>query len=148
MATCINVYSEIRKNGEWTAIEKDTFVEEAPNRFGWVNASMRRVPCPEKYIFYGLLLSGARASYPWSFHQRGMPEDTSDEVRSVCDSFGVEAYGHSHLTLKELVEKYLELMIAGPEAKELMVYLRELIDCLTGFSEDHRDVRIVFWFDN
>jgi hypothetical protein len=148
MATCIHVYSEIRKNAEWTAINKDTFNEELPNRFGWINASMQRVPCPEKYPFYGLLLDGARASWPWSFHQRGMPEDASDEVRSVCDSFGFEAYGHSHLTLQELVEKYLELMVSGPEAKELMVYLRELIDCLTGFSENHNDVRIVFWFDN
>lgn len=148
MATCIHVYSEIRKNKEWIAVQKDTFNEESPNRFGWINASMKRVHCPEKLPFYGLLLKGVGAySWPWSFHQRGMPQDTSDEVRSVCDSFGFEAFGHSHITLKELVEKYLELMVAGPEARELMAYLRELIDCLIGFSDNHNDVRIVFWFD-
>lgn len=148
MATCIHVYSEVRVNGEWCASERHTYNEEKPNRFGWVNASMRRVQCPEKYPFYGLLLDGARASWPWSFHQRGMPVDVSEEVQSVSDSFGFEGYGHSHLTLKELMEKYLELMVSGPEAKELMVYLRQLIDCLIGISESHSDVRIVFWFDN
>lgn len=148
MATCIHVYSETRHKGEWVANDRDTYNEEKPNRFGWVNAHMRRVACPEKYPFYGLLLDGARASWPWSFAQRGMPTDVSTEVRSVCDSFGFEAYGHSHLTLRELVEKYLELMVSGSEAKELMGYLRQLIDCLTNYSENHNDVRIVFWFDN
>jgi hypothetical protein len=148
MATCIHVYSEVRKNDEWNAIEKATYNEEQPNRFGWVNASMRRVPCPEKYPFYGLLLDGVRFSWPWSFPQKGMPEDVSEEIRSVCDSFGFEGYGHSHLTLKDLVEKYLELMVSGPEAKELMGYLRELIDHLSPHSEDHSGVRIVFWFDS
>lgn len=148
MATCIHAYSEVRKGQEWVATAKETFNEEKPNRFGWVNATMQRVPVAEKYPFYGLLLDGARASHPWSFYQRGMPEDVSEEVRSVSDSFGFEGYGHSHLTLKELVEKYLELMVAGQEAKELMVYLRQLIDCLVDISENHNDVRIVFWFDN
>lgn len=148
MATCIHVYSEVRQNNEWIATARDSYNEEKPNRFGWVNSTMARVPCPEKYPFYGLLLDGVRSSWPWSFHQRGMPEDVSEEVRSVSDSFGFEAYGHSHITLKELVEKYLELMVSGPEAKELMVYLRQLIDSLLSISEDHHDVRIVFWFDS
>jgi hypothetical protein len=148
MATCIHVYSEVRKNNEWAATERHTFNEERPNRFGWVNASMKRNYCPEKYPFYGLLLDGARYSWPWSFHQKGIPQDVSEEVRAVCDSFGFEGYGHSHLTLRELVEKYLELMASGDEAKELLGYLRELISTLTPLSEDHDDVRIVFWFDS
>lgn len=148
MATQIHAYSEVRKGNEWVATAKDTFNEEKPNRFGWVNASMARVPVAEKYPFYGLLLDGARASHPWSFHQRGMPEDVSEEVRSVSDSFGFEGYGHSHLTLKELTEKYLELMVSGPEAKELMVYLRQLIEHLQLEDKPHEDVRVVFWFDD
>lgn len=148
MATCIHVYSETRSHRGWRAVEERTYNEERPNRFGWVNAQMKRVECPEKYPFYGLLVDGARASWPWSFQPKGMPNDVTEEVRSVCDSFGFEAYGHSYLTLKELVEKYLELMVSGPEAKELMGYLRQLIDCLTGINDNHNDVRIVFWFDN
>lgn len=148
MATCIHVYSEVRKNGQWAATQRHTFNEERPNRFGWTNATMQRVHCPEKYPFYGLLLDGVRASWPWSFQQRGMPMDVSEEVQGVSDSFGFEGYGHSHLTLKELTEKYLELMVSGNEAKELMVYLRQLIDCLIGIAENHNDVRVVFWFDN
>lgn len=109
---------------------------------------MRRVPCPEKYPFYGLLLDGARASHPWSFHQRGMPEDVCEEIRSVCDSFGFEGYGHSHLTLKDLVEKYLELMVSGPQAKELMSDLRDLIKNLQATEKPEGDVRVVFWFES
>lgn len=148
MAPCVHMYSEVRVKGQWLATERYTYNEEKPNRFGWVNASMQRVPCPEKHQFYGLLLESEEVACPWAFHQRGMPVDVSEEVRSICDSFGFEGYGHSHLTLKELMEKYLELMVSGPEAKELMVYLRQLIDCLIGISESHSDVRIVFWFDN
>lgn len=142
------MYSEIYKNGQWIADAKDTYNEEKPNRFGWVNASMQRVPCPEKYPFYGLLLDGARASWPWSFHQRGMPVDVSEEVQSVSDSFGFEGYGHSHLTLKELTEKYLELMVSGPEAKEVMLYLSELIGMIQCSVATPGDVRVVFWFDD
>ena len=148
MTTCIHVYSEYRQRGRWVAVAQETYNEEQPNRFGWINAYMQRVPCPENYRFYGLLLDGARYSWPWSFHQKGMPEDVSEEVRNVCDSFGFEGYGHSHLTLKELVEKYLELMVSGQETKGLMAHLRELIDNLPKHVEDHRDVRIVFWFDS
>lgn len=148
MATQIHAYSEVRKDNEWVAAAKNTYNEKNPNRFGWVNASMASVPVPENYAFYGLLLNRARASHPWSFYQRGMPEDVSEEVRSVSDSFGFEGYGHSHLTLKELVEKYLELMVAGQEAKELMVYLRQLIEQLQLADQPHEDVRVVFWFDD
>ena len=148
MATCIHVYSEIRKKNEWIANERETYNEEKPNRFGWVNATMRRVYCPENYRFYGLLADEVRTSWPWSFPIKGMPADVSEEIRSVCDSFGFEGYGHSYLTLKELVEKYLELMVSGKEARELMAYLRQLIDCLLGLSDNHNNIRIVFWFDN
>lgn len=147
MTTQIHAYAELCNGNQWTAVHKDTYNEEKPNRFGWVNASMYRVPIAEKYPFYGLLLDGARASWPWSFSQQGMPIDVSQEVRSVCDSFGFEAYGHSHITLKELVEKYVELLASGPEAKELMGYLRQLIDSLSGLSDIHNDIRLVFWFD-
>lgn len=148
MTTCIHVYSEERKNGNWVATDKDSYNEERPNRFGWINAQMRRVPCPESYRFYGLLLDGARYSWPWSFYQKGMPEDVSEEIRNVCDSFGFEGYGHSYLTLKELVEKYLELLVSGESAKELLSYLRQLIEQLPKHVENHNDIRIVFWFDN
>ena len=148
MTTCIHVYSEHRVNNDWVASERDTYNEEKPNRFGWVNASMRRVPCPEKYHLYGLLREGVRCTWPWSFPGKGMPEDVSEEIRSVCDSFGFEGYAHSHLTLKELVEKYLELLVTGTESKDLQLYLRELIEAIPKPSENHGDIRIVFWFDN
>ena len=77
-----------------------------------------------------------------------MPEDVSEEIRNVCDTFGFEGYAHSHLTLRELVEKYLELMVSGAEAKELLGYMRQLIYAIPKHVENHSDVRIVFWFDN
>lgn len=140
------MFSEYRENGAWIASEKATYNEEAPNRFGWINANMKRIECPEKYDLYGLLVKGARMEWPWSFPEKGMPDDVSEEIRSVCDSFGLEAYAHSHLSLRELVEKYLELMASGPEAKGLLIYLRELIDNIPKHFENHSDVRVVFWF--
>lgn len=148
MTTCIHVYSEYRENGQWVASEKDTYNEELPNRFGWINASMKRVPCPETYFLYGLLYDGARCSWPWSFPGKGMPDDVSEEIRSVCDTFGFEGYAHSHLSLRELVEKYLELLVSGKEAKELLAYMRELIAAIPKHVDNHSDVCIVFWFDS
>jgi hypothetical protein len=148
VTTCVHMYTEHRVNGEWVATSKDTFNEEKPNRFGWVNATMRKVDCPENYQIYGLLHDGVRTSWPWAFKPRGVPMDVSEEVRSVCDSFGFEGYGHSHITLKHLVEKYLELLVAGPDAKILLPYLRELIESVPRAVENHHDVRVVFWFDS
>lgn len=107
------MYPEYRENDKWTASEKGTYNEEQPNRFGWINASMKRIACPEKYNLYGLLHDGARCSWPWSFPGKGMPDDVSEEIRNVCDTFGFEGYGHSYLTLRGLVEKYLELLVSG-----------------------------------
>lgn len=151
MTTCIYAFTEVRQDNEWIAVERNTYNEESPNRFGWTYATMSRLPVPEKYPYYGLLVDGARTSYPWSFQAKGMPEDCSVEVRNICDSFGFEAYGHSHLTLKELVEKYLELMVSGEQAREQMVYLRDTIDQLIRYAKDtdsHNQVRMVFWFNN
>lgn len=148
MKTQIHVYSEVRHKQQWTATARETYTEDPPSRFGWIKVTMKGVSCPEDYSFYGLLVKGARSSWPWSFEQRGMPEDVSEEIRNVCDSFGIDSYGHSHLTLKDLVEKYLELMVSGLQAKPQMVYLRQLIQSLSELSADHTDIRIVFWFDN
>ena len=142
------MYSEYRENDKRTASEKDTYNEEQPNRFGWINASMKRIVCPEKYNLYGLLHDVARCSWPWSFPGKGMPDDVSEEIRNICDTFGFEGYGHGYLTLRELIEKYLELLISGQEANELLAYVRELINDIPKHVENHSDVRIVFWFDN
>lgn len=148
MSTCIHVYSEHRKDAEWVADEKATYNENVPTKHGWINATMKRTPCAEKYPFYGLLVDGARASWPWSFEQRGMPQDVSEEIRNVCDSFGFEGYGHTHLTLRDLFEKYLELLVSGQEASELKYYLRQLIRDVPRNAEDLEDIRIVLWFDS
>lgn len=109
---------------------------------------MARVNCPENFKFYTLLCNGGRHPWLWAFPPKGMPADISEEVRSVCDAFGFEGHGHSHLSLRELVNKYLELMISGNEAKELMGYLKTLIDAIPKHVADQDDIRIVFWFDS
>ena len=62
MSTCIHVYSEHRKDAEWVADEKATYNENVPTKHGWINATMKRTPCAEKYPFYELLVSGQEAS--------------------------------------------------------------------------------------
>lgn len=62
MATAIHVFSETLLNGEWTADKADTYVQELPNRFGWIDSHMEPVTCPRQTWLYGLLVDEVRYS--------------------------------------------------------------------------------------
>ncbi|MYZ51580.1 hypothetical protein [Malikia spinosa] len=149
MATAIHVFSETLLNGEWTADKADTYVQELPNRFGWIDSHMEPVTCPRQAWLYGLLVDEVRYSWPWSFHEKGLPEDASPQVKQISKSWGIDGYAHSHLTLQELYAKSLELLIdPREEAKELQDYLRQLITAIPVTSNSLDEHRIVFWFDS
>lgn len=149
MATEIHVFSETLLNGEWTADKADSYIQELPNRFGWIDSRMEPVPCPKQAWLYGLLVDEVRYTWPWSFHEKGLPEDASPQVKQISKSWGIDGYAHSYLTLQELYEKSLELLIdPREEAKELQEYLGQLITAIPVTSNSLDEHRIVFWFDS
>lgn len=149
VATEIHVFSETLCGDTWTADKADTYVQELPNRFGWIDARMEPVPCPRQYWLFGLLVDDVRYSWPWSFPEKGIPEDASPQVKQLSKSWGIDGYAHSHLTLQELCEKSLELLIdSREEAKDLHDYLNQLITTFPENRESLDQHRIVFWFSN
>ena len=144
----IYIFSETLLNQVWTADKADSYIQEDPNRSGWIKSSMENVPCPKRAWLYGLLVDEVRYSWPWSFHEKGLPEDASPQVKQISESLGIDGYAHSYLTLQELYEKSTELLIdPRNEAKELQNYLCQLIAAIpkTKNPDEHR---IVFWFDS
>ena len=149
MATEIHIFSETLLNGEWTADKADSYNEGPANKFGWFEATMNNVDCPKKPWLYGLLVDEVRFTWPWSFHEKGLPEDASPQVKQISKSWGIDGYAHSYLTLQELYEKSIELLIdPREEAKELQEYLGQLIAAIPATSDNLDEHRIVFWFDN
>ncbi len=149
MATEIHVFSETLLNGEWTADKADSYVQELPNRFGWIDSRMEPVGCPRQYWLFGLLVDDVRHSWPWSFHEKGMPDDASPQVKQLSKSWGIDGYAHSHLTLQELLEKSIELLIdPREETLDLLEYLNQLIRSIPRTQDNPREQRIIFWFSN
>lgn len=149
MATEIHVFSETLLDGEWTADKAETYVQELPNRFGWIDARMEPVPCPRQYWLFGLLVDEVRYSWPWSFYEKGLPEDASPQVKQLSKSWGIDGYAHSHLTLQELKAKAIEMVIdPREETLDLTEYLIDLIKAIPQTSDNPEHQRIVFWFDS
>ena len=152
MITQMRIFSETKIQGEWRADTAQTYEADEANRFGWVAARMKSVDHPQDYALFGLLVDGVRMSWPWSFHERGFPEDASPEVQSLCKSWGVDGYGHSHLSLQELSELATTLMLdTRPEAGSLLASLMQLIRSVSTAHElrvDPEDRRVVLWFDS
>ena len=149
VATEIHVFSETLCGDTWTADKADTYVQELPNRFGWIDARMEPVPCPRQYWLFGLLVDEVRYSWPWSFSEKGIPEDVSPQVKQLSKSWGIDGYAHSYLTLQELKAKAIELTVDSREPTlDLTEYLIELIKAIPQTSDNPKHQRIVFWFDN
>ena len=149
VATEIHVFSETLCGDTWTADKAETYVQELPNRFGWIDARMEPVPCPRQYWLFGLLVDEVRYSWPWSFPEKGIPDDASPQVKQLSKSWGIDGYAHSYLTIQELYEKSLELLIdPRPETKDLQDYLNQLLSSIPQTRDNLDEQRIVFWFDS
>lgn len=147
----IHVFIETWYEGEWMASAAHTFTLCALVTLGSTEARMAETSLPADPLLHGLLCDEAWESLPWSFFQKGFPDDASPQVKAVSESWSREAFGHTYLTLQELVEKYVELL-ADPRAlaKRLREPLSEVIYALSAGmrpddSPEHR--RIVMWFN-
>lgn len=145
MGCDIHLYSESKVNGQWvcdTEASKEWLEEDQVWYLDYSRTGSRN------YWLFGLLAE-VRTRWPYSFHVRGLPEDLSETLRQQHEQWGSDAHNASHLSVLELQEKSLELLLmtdADPDAHTNGGYLRELINGLPPSKGDAQ--RIVFWFDN
>ena len=138
------------EHGKWVAEAAHTFRELPAPVSGRMIPSMEEAPCPQHLPLFGLLCDGAWESLPWSCWQRGLPDDISPQVLSISQEWADEAFGHNHLTLQELSEKYAEVLV-DPRQKARMIEhsLAEMLYALTMATKSPaqpKDRRVVFWF--
>lgn len=151
MRLSAHVYSETKQDGVWVADTARTFLLKELVTTGQIEAHMQETPIPESLQLFGLLSDEAWESLPWSYWQKGMPDDVSPEVHAVSQAWEGDGFGHNYLTLQELTEKYAELSAdPRPLARELRQPLGDVIYTMS--SDAHQeaspeDRRIVFWFN-
>lgn len=146
MGCDIHLYSETRKNGKWVADKASTFeVTDEGHSYTDMAGSYSG---GRDYTLFGLLAEGVRRDCEWAFGQRGLPDDVSDEIKKLSDSWDCDGHSHNHITVPELKHKAAELLLhTGQVASYLTTQLRDLIDDLPA-SDTPEEQRIVFWFDN
>lgn len=113
---------------------------------------------PRNYALFALL-AGVRGEFDFSFGERGFPEDASPPVRKEYETWASDAHTPSYLTLRELKQKALELLLFTNkqqlEVRNAQQALRKLIEQLSNLGPEEdgpplsdEEIRLVFWFDN
>lgn len=161
MGCDIHWYSETRRDGKWVCDQAASLINEndvddvEDPRYDMDNFPHRS----RDYWFFGLLADRVRCTWPWSFPQKELPEDVSNEVKRISDQWDCDGHSHSYLSRDELKTKLEELRLE--RAKNLIadvgtnaMQIDHLISRLEGTVADlnaevpDEDQRIVFWFDN
>lgn len=140
------VYSETLSDAkQWIADTADTFqMMTAPGNPAW--PEMLPLTTITKKPLMGLLIMGSTPpTFPYSFGERGFPQNASREVTEVYLEY-TEARYASALTRDDLEAKVGELMIL-PDQQALSVrpLLVDLVRMLPDFHGDPKHQRIVFW---
>lgn len=144
MGCDIHVYKEKRIDGQWVSTDK------------WENDGKEDYWFTENAVYsdrnYDLfaLLAGVRGDFPVSWVAKGEPEDASPEVARVIKNWDSDGHNHSHLTLKELKEKAVTMMLYNQHQEYPYAYegLKDLISGADDGVTDPADQRVVFFFDN
>lgn len=157
MGCDIHWYSETKRDGKWVCDQAESF-EILKDEGDYPN--MDEFPNSERdYWFFGLIQSGVRAEWSWSFPERlAIPDDLSKEIQIVMDHWDGDGHSHGYRTREELKAKLAELkqhkvmhLITPtretPALHHNVVRLEEVIKNLAANVPD-TDQRIVFWFDN
>ena len=101
------------------------------------------------YNLFGAL-AGVRSDFDMiTDYARGLPNDVSDEVCEISDSWDVDGHSHNYITLRELIDNIYYKM-SDEELDELELgthFFRDVINDLKEIGNPD-DVRIVFCFDN
>lgn len=161
--TDIHIYSETRNSVIWLADKAASYSEEAENGEDYIWIQMEEAEGSNRdYWFFGLL-AGVRTEWPFGFQTKGSPDDASEQVSNLLQSWESDGHSHSWLTRAELKAKRNELFLLRGEnlinpsleygaqhLDHLIGKLDDQVQYLTGLSPDaaDEDQRIVFWFDN
>jgi len=153
MGCDIHLYSESFINGKWVADRIDTLrtptVEEQED--GERIDISTSYDGDRNYSLFGLLTNGeVRREVSFGLPNQGMPTDASDIIADMHEAWDTDAHSENHLTVKQLKEKAMELMvIPDPYALDYLQYLNGLITGLPPATQPNPEhQRIVFWFDN
>lgn len=143
MGCDIHLYSEsLDEKDRWVADQADTFEEDEDAFSNFLDCSMVEAEGSSRNYWRFGVLAEVRTEWPYSFEARGFPENASEEVRKVFESWQSDAHTPSYLTKRELQEKTTELMISSEEgAQQNAGYLQEI---LKGLEGDPDRQRIVF----
>lgn len=170
MGCDIHWHSETLKEGRWTCDQAATLTREMEDYGDGEQERIEMDDFPGRtrdYWFFGLLASGVRSDWEWSFpYQNAIPEDLSPEVAELLKQWGEDAHSYGTLTRAELLAKLEELktiqaeMLINPPVTD-RAYLMQIpphhIERLIKVIADMRELaaeaadddhRIVFWFDN
>lgn len=135
MGCDIHMFGEQRQNGHW--VDNETELSVGRN-----------------YFLFGLLAKVRRDFKEYSFAPRGLPEDVSSPIEYEYSRFD-DLHTPSWLGLWELQETLVELLLV-PEANQQDTGLSYAVEGLQSlvtqikeiYTDDPRNFRIVFWFDN
>ena len=149
MGCDIHEFQEKRINGVWVTAdtwEKDKYWDgDGEQRLERIEGT--HINVGRNYDLFGLL-AGVRRVVEGSFEPKGIPDDVSLELKANYESWGVDAHTPSWLTLKELKEKSMELLLVDNwDDRWIRGGLTHLINQMIS-DMPPEDVRFVFWFDN
>ena len=158
MGCDIHWWSETKKDGAWVCDQAASLITEDEGT-DEEYTSMDNFPNSSRdYWFFGLL-NRVRGEYSWSFpEQWDVPDDISEEVRNMLDSWGSDGHSLGSLTRADLKAKLQEMYhlrvghLINPQGDTRVLHhhsmrLEQTISDLSADVPDE-DQRIVFCFDN
>lgn len=89
-------------------------------------------------------LAGVRGPGPMP---RGVPQDASDTSKLMIEDLGIDGHSHSWLPIEEAAQIFLETEYFGHDGPSDYIQ-RYPASQYFGVSENLKDYRLVFWFDN
>lgn len=136
MGCDISSFIEVKRDGEWTFVERGPWGSDERN-----------------YVWFGFLAGVRNLNIPPISAPRGFPSDSSRDV------FDWDCHSHSWLTVEELVHYDYTRMVPSPYEVDSNEPIRdvlgemffEILDYLVlnpCFAGELSDVRVVFAFDN
>lgn len=151
MGCDIHCFSETLVDNLWTADNNDPpeWLMSVKPETKKEERSLWDVWDSRDYAVFGVLCHGVRSSWEFSFGQRGFPDPVSAAIEKEYYDWGDDAHSPSYLTLKELKEKAMMMIIhPNKEAQDILPRFRTVIDAFPKSDAKPEDRRIVFWFDN
>jgi hypothetical protein len=124
----------------------------------WDNKSTGKYPYPYSdqpyggrcYALFGVLAGVRDYDADMIAGARGLPDDTSPEIQSMSDEWGIDGHSHHHYYLDELLDSPYYKM-SEEELYDLGIgsfFFKTMLDDIAKLSDDPEDIRLVFWFDN